>query len=606
MTREELYETARLLPATPGVYIMRNSAGTVIYVGKSKALKNRVSSYFAPYANHNVKTRHMVAAADRFEVYHTKTELEALILENRFIKQYMPRYNIKLKDSSDYPYIRLTNGEYPALSVEYTRRDDGAAYFGPYSSKGTAYAIVDAARRAFKMPTCTKKFPQDIGKGRPCLNYHIGRCMGLCVKGSVSKQDYADAIKGVRHFLKGDYGSLLKELNADMAECAENLEFEKAAKLRDTINAVRKLSDRQHIVASEKIDADVIGIYSDDLGTAVNVFFVRRGAIFDRECLFFGSDELLDSGSVTSLLFRFYSLRGFVPKEIYLGFDLDPEDRALICEKLSETGKTRVIRPQKGEKKELLLRAESNARDLMLHKRESEDRAGRFARSLAEFLHLDNAPRRIEAYDVSNHGDEDIVCGMAVWENGRFAKKKYRSFNMKTVTTRDDYSSMREAVERRLAHGEKDWEYPDLILLDGGEAHVSVINSLLAEKNADIPVFGMIKDEHHKTRTLTDGENEISLNGRQDLFRFFYRFQEEVHDAAFGKMDKQRRKNLTASSLLDIPGVGKKTAETLLVYFGGLKGIRSASFEELAAVKGVSRTTAQRITEHFAEKEKKK
>ena len=348
---------------------MHNAAGTVIYVGKSKALRNRVSSYFAPYAVHNVKTSHMVAAVDHFEVYHTKTELEALILENSFIKQYMPRYNIKLKDSSDYPYIRLSADEYPSLSVEYERKDDRSLYFGPYSSKGTGYAIISAARKAFKMPSCGKKFPEDIGKGRPCLNYHIGRCMGVCIKGEVSKEEYSAAIKSVVHFLKGDYGSLLKELERDMETCAENLEFEKAAKLRDTIRSVKKLGDRQHIVASEKINADVIGIYSDELGTAVNVFFVRHGAIFDRECLFFGSDELLDSGSVTSLLFRFYSLRGFVPHEIYLGYDLAPEDRELLCEKLSETGKTQVTYPRKGEKKELLTRSEANARDLMLHKR---------------------------------------------------------------------------------------------------------------------------------------------------------------------------------------------------------------------------------------------
>ncbi|MBQ6182687.1 MAG: excinuclease ABC subunit UvrC [Clostridia bacterium] len=605
MTREELFKNARLLPATPGVYIMRNSAGTVIYVGKSKALKNRVSSYFAPYAVHNQKTRHMVAAVDRFEVFHTKTELEALILENSFIKQYMPRYNIKLKDSSEYPYIRLSADEYPSLSVEYERKDEKSAYFGPYSSKGTGYAIVAAARKAFKMPSCSKKFPEDIGKGRPCLNYHIGRCMGVCIKGEVSKEEYSAAIKGVTHFLKGDYGSLLKELERDMETCSENLEFEKAAKLRDTIRAVKKLGDRQHIVASEKIDADVIGIYSDELGSAVNIFFVRHGAIFDRECLFFGSDELLDSGGITSLLFRFYTMRGYVPHEIYLGYDLAPEDRELLCEKLSPSGKTRIIRPQKGEKKELLLRSESNARDLMLHKREVENKTGRFARSLADFLRLDEPPARIEAYDVSNHGDEDIVCGMAVWENGRFAKRKYRSFNMKTVSMRDDYSSMREAVGRRLAHSGKDWEYPDIILLDGGENHVAVIKRLLEEKNTDIPVFGMIKDEHHKTRTLTDGENEISLNGRQDIFNFFYKFQEEVHNAAFGKMDMQRRKKLTSSSLLEIPGVGKKTAETLLNYFGGLKAIKNASFEELASVKGVSRKTAQTIKDFYSEKDKK-
>ncbi len=584
---------------------MHNAADTVIYVGKSKALKNRVSSYFAPYAKHNIKTRHMVASVDHFEVYHTQTELEALILENQFIKQYMPRYNIKLKDSASYPYIELTGGDYPLLRVEYDRLHTDSRYFGPYSSAGTAYSIVTAARKAFKLPSCNKSFPKDIGKGRPCLNYHIGQCMGLCVKDNISKAEYASRISDVVHFLRGDYGRLIKTLEEKMNDYSELLEFEQAAKIRDIIRSVKQLSDKQHIVASETLDADVIGIYSDEKGSAVNVFFVRHGAIFDRECMFFGADELLDSETLTSLLSDFYNVRGFAPKEVYVDFDLTPEDKKLLSEKLSDTFKVTVTRPQKGDKRELLFRASENAKDLILHKRETELKQKKQIISIAEFLCLEVVPERIEAYDISNNGNEDIVCGMAVWENGRFAKKKYRSFNMRSTVSQDDYASMREALERRLGHSDGDWAYPDLILLDGGNAHVSVIKQLLDEKGIYIPVFGMIKDEHHKTRTLTDGENEIGLNTRQDIFNFFYKFQEEVHEAAFGKMDAKRRKSLTSSSLLDIEGVGEKTAETLLKYFGGLKGIKNASFEELAAIKGISRTTAQKITEYYSGKDKK-
>jgi excinuclease ABC subunit C len=516
----------------------------------------------------------------------------------------MPRYNIKLKDSTGYPYIELTGGDYPILDVAHSRAHTDSRYFGPYTSANTAYSIVAAAKKAFRLPSCSKQFPRDIGKGRPCLNYHINQCMGLCVKGNITKEDYNATVADAVHFLKGDYASLLKTLEKKMNAYSEGLEFEKAAKIRDIINSVKQISDKQHIVAGDNVNADVIGIYTDELGSAVNVFFIRNGVIFDRECLFFGSDEMIDSGSLTSLLFRFYTLRGFVPKDIYIDFELLPEDRELLCEKLSENGKTNVIRPQKGEKKELVDLAGSNAKELILHRRESENKTMKFLASLAEFLHLEVLPERIEAYDVSNHGDEDIVCGMAVWESGRFVKKKYRSFTMKTVEYQDDYASMREGIGRRLAHTDGDWQHPDLILLDGGMQHVGVIKNLLDEKGIIIPVFGMIKDEHHKTRTLTDGENEISLNKRQDLFNFFYKFQEEVHNAAFEHMDKKRRKNLTTSSLTEIPGIGEKTAEKLLKHFGGLKAIKNASFEELISVDGVSKSAATNIIDYFTKEDK--
>lgn len=601
MTRDELFEDAKMLPATPGVYIMHNSADTVIYVGKSKALKNRVSSYFAPYAKHNLKTSRMVASVFRFEVYHTKTELEALILENQFIKQYMPRYNIKLKDSSEYPYIRLSEGEYPTLSVVYERTDDGSTYFGPYSSVTTAYSILSAARKSFKLPSCNKVFPRDIGRIRPCLNYHIGQCMGVCIKDNISKTEYLQRISDAAHFLKGDYYSLIKILEAKMLALSDGMEFEKAAKIRDIIASVKKISDKQHIVASPNVNADVFGIYSDEKGSAINVFFVRNGLIFDRECIFLSADELIDSGSVTSLVFRLYNNRGFVPKDIYIDFELTPDDRQLLSEQLSAS-KINIIHPKKGEKRQLCDRAAANAKDLILHKRETEEKQEKLALSLAEFLRLEVVPERIEAYDVSNSGNENIVCGMAVWEKGRFVKKKNRTFNMKTVESQDDYASMREAVRRRLGHTEKDWEYPDLILVDGGVQHVSVIKDLLIEMGIYIPVFGMIKDEHHKTRTLTDGQNEVGLHTRQDLFNFFYKFQEAVHETAFGSMDAKRRKNLTSSSLLDIPGVGRKTVEILLKHFGGSKAIKTASFEELASIDGISRSTAQNIFDFYSKK----
>ncbi|MEG2003779.1 MAG: excinuclease ABC subunit UvrC, partial [Clostridia bacterium] len=320
MTRDELYEKAKLLPLTPGVYIMHSSSGKVIYVGKSKALKNRVSSYFMATAKHNAKTRKMVSSVNDFEVYHTKTEMEALILENQFIKQFLPRYNIKLKDDSDYPYIELTADDYPRLSVVYKRKNSKNHYFGPYSSASVAYEIVKATKKAFKLPTCKKVFPDEIGKGRPCLDFHLGQCFAPCIKENAAKSDFWAAYSAAEKFLKGDFNSLLKELSTNMEKASEALEFEHAAKLRDTIQSVKKLGEKQHIVAPLGTIADVVGIYYDDLGSAVSVLFIRNGAISDRENFFFSADEIINSGNITSFLYRFYLAREFIPKEIYIDF----------------------------------------------------------------------------------------------------------------------------------------------------------------------------------------------------------------------------------------------------------------------------------------------
>lgn len=602
MTREELYEKAKLLPLTPGVYIMHAQSGKVIYVGKSKALKNRVSSYFMASAKHTPKTRRMVECVYDFEVYHTKTELEALILENQFIKQYMPRFNIKLKDSSDYPYIRLTNAPWPDIDLAYRRVDDGSRYFGPYSSAGVAYGIINTAKKTFRLPTCKHKFPEDIGKNRPCLNYHMGLCIAPCIEGKMTVEEYRESLEPAIRFLKGEYSGLLKELEEKMEKAAEELEFEKAAKLRDTISDIKKIGDKQHIVASLTTDADAIGIYSDDLGSAVSVLFIRGGAITDRECFFFPAEEILDSGTLTSLLFRFYTSREYVPKEVLLGYDLIPEDQSMLEAKFAETGSVKLYRPMRGDKVRLVEQSENNAKNLLLHKRVTEDRTTKFLAGIAEFLQLEVLPRRIEAYDISNSGEEHTTCVMTVLIDGKFVKKHYRTFNIREAA-QNDYASMHEAIERRLGHPE--WDYPDLILLDGGEGHVSTIKKLLDQKGIVIPVFGMVKDEHHKTRTLTDGENEISLMKRDDLFRFFYKIQEEVHNATFGKMDAKRRKSVSSTSLTDIEGVGEKTSELLLKHFGGLKKIKAASFEELVAIKGISRNTAQKIFDFYNSEDKK-
>lgn len=603
MTKEELFEKAKLLPLTPGVYLMRNRAGTVIYVGKSKALRNRVTSYFSPSVPHYGKTEKMIRSVHDFEVYHTATELEALLQENAFIKQYMPHYNIKLKDSDAYPYIRVSKGEYPNLSLVFSRTNDGYRYYGPFSSAHVAKEIVSAAVKAFGLPTCGKEFPKDIGKGRPCLQYHIGGCCGLCIKGHVSGEEYRALAAGAEQLLKGDFGGLTKELQKQMEEASMAEQFERAAKYRDCLFAVKKLGDKQQIVASPDTEADVVGVYRDDLGSAVSVLFVRNGAIHDRETFFFGADEILDEEALEGFLQRFYQNRGFVPGKICMSMELTEEGTELLTPWLSEKagGKVQLYCPKRGDFRALTLRAEENAKQLLLHKRAQEEKQNDFLVSFARFLSLEVVPERIEAYDISHSGGEHPTCGMIVLENGRFAKKKYRTFHIKGEGN-NDVGSMTEALTRRFSHdgSESGWEHPDLILMDGGVGQVNAAKAVLAQYGLSIPVMGMVKDEYHKTRTLTDGEGELSLNKRQDVFVFLYKIQEEVHRFALSRMDLQRRKTVKRSDLTTIKGVGEAKAKALLIHFGTYEALKNATEEQLLQVKGLSADTVRNILEHFA------
>ncbi len=606
MTREELWEKAKLLPLSPGVYLMHGKSGKIIYVGKSRALKNRVSSYFAPSSHHRGKTARMVAAVDDFEVYLTSTELEALLQENQFIKQFTPHYNIKLKDGGGYPYIRISDGPYPDISMVWKRTATGR-YFGPYSSAGVAKAIVETAKATFGIPTCGKDFPKDIGKGRPCLNYQIGRCIGVCRKGGVSQSEYAEIIAGATHFLRGDYSFLISELEQKMNKAAEHLNYELAARCRDMIRAVKRIGDKQQIVANRDIDCDTVGYYADELGAELVVLFIRRGAIVDRESFDFGADEIIDEQSLTGFLQHFYSVRGYVPPKVYVGYQAEDSELGLLSEYLTSlTGaKVSVCVPKRGIQKSLTETAATNAKELLLHARKVEEKRTGTLAEVAEFLHLPVLPDRIESYDISNSGTELASCGMIVMDKGRFAKRKYRSFNISEDIT-DDCTMLKEALNRRFDHGtdETGWEYPDLILMDGGVQQTLTCREVLSEHGLCIPVFGMIKDEHHKTRTLTDGESEIGLIRRQDLFVFFYKIQEEVHRYSLERMDVRRRKKVKQSSLTTVKGVGEAKAKALLTHFGTLQALKAATADDIAAVKGIKPETAQAIY-NFLKEDKK-
>lgn len=604
--REKLFEKAKLLPLCPGVYIMRNASGRVIYVGKSKLLKNRVSSYFAPYAKLSVKTDKLVSNVRDFECFYTPTELDALVLESKFIKQHMPKYNIKLKDAKDYPYIRVSGGDYPDMTVVHRKTDNDSTYFGPFSSSSFAWSVVSTVRKIFMLHSCKRSFPKDIGT-RPCLYYHINQCVAPCT-GKVSPKQYKEIFERASRFLKGDYRQLADELEKLMEEASDDMRFEAAAKYRDCIASVKKMSEKQIVVSDEDADEDIVGIYADELGSAIAVLFVRRGIIYDRDFFFFGADEILDSSAIAGLLQRFYEIRQYIPKKVLVSSILEREDADVLAQQLSEAAGRKIIVnvPQRGAKASLAATAADNAKELLSLEREKQVRDNKLLISLTEHLHLESIPERIEAYDISNSGGEHTTAGMVVVENGRFAKKKYRTFNIKT-TSSDDYGAMREALSRRLERREEDgWELPDLILLDGGVGHVSTVREVLHEIGIDLPVFGMVKDEFHKTRTLTDGENEVSIAKRNDIYTFIYKIQEEVHRFSLSNMDRARRKTVKRSVLENIKGIGTEKAKKLNAAFGGLRGLKAASMEEIAAVKGISKNDAEAVIAYFAEQEKKK
>ncbi len=594
-----LREKANHLPLTPGVYLMKDGSGKIIYVGKSKALKNRVSQYFQEGAVHSRKTALMVSAVRSFEVMHTDTEMEALTLENRLIKLHSPKYNIRLKDGKSYPYIKVTLSDaYPRITVVRKRLADKAAYFGPYSGVSTAYAIAATARKCFGIPSCRKTFPNDIGKGRPCLNYQIGLCPGICT-GQVTKEQYRETVNELLLFLRGSVSGIEGMLREKMEYAAEHLLFERAASYRDKISALSRLRQKQKIVASPDAEHDVFALYTDDLCSVLTAFYVRGGCVSDSESFRFPAEQIVDGETLCSFLSDLYEKRTYLPAQILLGFDLDPEAEALLAQWLREKAGYRVSisHPVRGDKKALCdLVAENAKKQAEQYRFEKEKDEGTLVR-LSSLLALEVVPERIEAYDISNYGAEHITAGKVVLSGTKFEKSAYRVYKIKETDGQDDYAAMKEAVLRRLSHTED--PYPDLILLDGGKGHVSVIRRLLREQNVDIPVFGMVKDEYHKTRALVGEEEEISIAAEQSVFLLIYRLQEEVHRFTVSRMTQAKRKTLKASSLEQIRGIGKTKARLLLSHFTTLRAVAQAEESALEGVKGISKADAAAVYAFF-------
>ena len=604
-----LRDKANSLPILPGVYIMKNSAGNVIYVGKSKKLKNRVTTYFTGN-NHTVKTARMVSQVEDFDYIVCKTEIEALTLENVLIKRHMPKYNIRLKDSKSYPYIKVTNEEYPRLMVTRDRKSDKAKYFGPYQSSASAYAALDAVMRVFALPTCKRSFPKDIGRERPCIYRDIGRCVAPC-SGAVSAEDYRARVRSAERVLDGNASETKEQIRSEMETAAEMLEFERAAALRDQLSALDRLSEKQKVVADAGVNRDVFAIcFLDGVGV-MSLLSVRGGALVNKSVFMLSAADPIGSDEAVSLIASHYDGGASIPKEIMLAFDTTDEDIALLSEYMSAVAERKIAVkiPQRGDGRALCDMAIKNAEESARQYRLEGEREDKNIKRLTELLGLHEPPSRIEAYDVSNIGDENIVASMVVWSGGKLKKSDYRIFNIKTTDGADDYGSMREALRRRLSHiGDGTLslgDMPDLMLIDGGNTHVGVAKSVLSEFALEIPVFGMVKDDFHKTRALTDGENEISIAKEFDMYAFIYNLQEEAHRFAVKSSSKGKIKTMTHSSLEKIEGIGPSKAKALLGAMP-LSKIRVADVDELMAVKGIGRSDAERIVRYFEEKRGKK
>ena len=599
-----LLEKANGLPLRPGVYIMKNAAGSVIYVGKSRKLKNRVSQYFQN-SEKNIKTANMVRQVKDFDYYVCDTEIEALSLENTLIKQYSPKYNIRLKDAKSYPYIKITDGEFPRLVMTRKRQSDGGKYYGPYSGTATVYSVINTLSAVLGLPTCKRSFPKDIGKERPCLYYQMKKCCGVCT-GNVGAEEYSEKIRFASDVLRGNTASVKNELTEKMYEAAESERFEAAARYRDTLAALDRLGQKQKVVAAPGTEHDIIALYNDDVCSCVSVFYIRDGAVSDKSEYVFGKDRIVDESNIAAFICELYRVREYIPKSILLSFEMEDEETETVAEYLSGLAERRVnIRtPERGEMKTLCDMVRDNAAEkAKVYRSEAEKDEGVLLR-LMELLGLEVYPERIEAYDISNFGHEHITAGMIVSEGGKLKKADYRSFKIKSVTDgTDDYQSMREALSRRLAHlDDEEGSFaalPDLILLDGGRGHVSVVRELLAEMGLDIAVFGMVKDDFHKTRALCTDSEEISIARENSVFVFIYKLQEEVHRFTVSKMSNAKSKTLTKSSLTKIKGIGDAKAKALLKEFGGYAAVKKASVDELCAVKGISRADAENIVEYF-------
>ncbi len=603
MTKQELKDKANGLPLSPGVYIMMDAQNTVIYVGKAKKLKNRVSQYFQETSSHNEKTRRMVSKVDHFDTIFASNEFEALILENALIKQYMPRYNILLKDDKGYPFVRLTlKEEYPVFSLVNASREDDAKYFGPYGGRSETRAAITAVCNALRLPTCRRKFPRDIGKERPCLNYHMGKCDGFC-RGTPGKEEYRSRIEQAVFLLTGKIKQVTAALTAEMEAAAEELNFERAAVLRDQIAAIDVLSKKQKVIAATIPQTDIWGLYRGEVKSCYAVLHYRDGQLVSRETEVFSAKMDEDETEMLPLLLaQYYLSRSALPKEIWLPIAM--EEAEIMEQALSQhSGQKVLVRtPKRGEKVDLVRLANRNAQEEAERVTSESERVSKTLELLARMTGLQKIPQRMESYDISNTGNSDIVASMVVYEGAKPKKSAYRKFQIKSITEPDDYRSMEEVLTRRLQRyvdgDEKFAPLPDVFLIDGGATHAAVAETVLARFKLQIPVFGMVKDDRHRTRALITAQGqEIGIQASEPVFALIGQIQEETHRFAVTYHHQKHTKSSYRSALDDIPGVGEVRKKQLLKVFGTIKAIREASVQELC--RAVPHSAALAVYDHF-------
>lgn len=604
------------LPESPGVYIMRDKTDDIIYVGKAKILKNRVRQYFQNSANHSLKVKQMVSNIDHFEYIVTGSEVEALILENNLIKKHNPKYNILLKDDKTYPYIKVTTNEmFPRVFVTRKLLKDKNKYFGPFTNSSAVKENIALIDKIWQVRRCSKVFPRDIGKGRPCLNYHIGQCKAVCT-GKVSEEEYNKMIGEILDFLGGKTENVVKNLTSKMLKYSAEMEFEKAAEVRDTIESIKILNQKQIIENLHIDDRDVIGFARGIRECIMQIFFIRGGKITGREHFMLEEcEDVEDKELMTQFVQQFYSGTPFIPKEVILQCEIDDFD--LISQWLSEQKGQRVnvLVPQKGERKSLVLMAQNNAK-IVLDKfgaeiRREHKRTKGALEEIQKALNIDFELNRIESYDISNTQGFESVASMVVFENGLPKRSDYRKFKIKTIIGPDDYGSMEEVITRRFTRyinetsGDENVKKagfdkkPDMIFLDGGKGQISAVQKALTNLNLYVPVCGMVKDDRHRTRALMYNGEEIELPYTSEGFKFLTRIQDEVHRFAIEYHRKLREKKQVHSILDDISGIGSVRRKALMKHFGDINAIRRAEVEELQQVDGMNIKSAEAVYNFF-------
>ncbi len=605
MNLAELKDKAASLPLAPGVYIMRDSDDRVIYVGKAKKLKNRVTQYFQDTASHSPKTRLMVSKISRFDVIVAASEFEALVLECSLIKRYLPKYNILLKDDKGYPYLRLdTKEHYPRITMVNKFADDGAGYYGPYGSRSVTQELMDAIRLCLRLPDCNKQFPRDIGKGRPCLNYHMNQCAGWCIKDKY--QEYRNTIEQAKRLLEGNYKQVADGIKKDMLRAAEDLNFELAANLRDRLNAVESLGKKQLVTAGTLADTDVIGFAGTGTKDCFTVLHFSGGNLLDKDYEIISTVDDPQS-AVSSLLKQYYLGRGFVPKRVLLPFPVDdiPLFAQLIHEQFGQPCK--FIVPQRGDNLRLVKLAIKNAKEEAQRVTSQEEHILSSITLLGKMLSID-LPRRIESFDISNISGTDIVASMVVYIDGKPSKRDFRRFKINDLENQDDYASVAQVVERRFKHYlSTDVGFdvlPDLLLIDGGAVHAMTARRVLESMSLSVPVFGMVKDDRHRTRALVSPQGDVvSIDSQQAVFSLIGNIQEQTHNFAINYHRKLRSKRLRYSQLDQIAGIGPKRKQELLRIYRSIDAISKASLPELE--KHLPKNAAFSVYQHFHRMEDK-